>query len=67
MLASLMDVIITEWAQSINLLCGCANPDLDTLRLNPSSLEIPELRLSDSHFTGSTNVIKAFADDNDYA
>ena len=67
MLASCMDVIITEWAQSINLLFGCANTDLDALRLNPSSLKYLSYAFETPILLVATNVVKATIDDSDYA
>ena len=61
-----MDVIITEWAQSINLLTECANPDLDTLLLNLSYLEIPNIRFQTPNLLVATDAVKAPADNSDY-
>ena len=44
MLASFIDVIITEWAQSIYLSLGYTNPDLDAYA-STYSIGIPERHL----------------------
>ena len=67
MLASLMDVIVTEWAQSIYPSLGYTNPDLDVHASTyphwntwKTPFRLPELLVA-------TNAIKAAADDSDYA
>ena len=62
-----MDVIITEWAQSINPLTECANPDLDTKLLNLSSLEYRTYTFQTPNLLIATNAVKAPADNSDYA
>ena len=62
-----MDVIITELAQSINPLTGCANPDLDTKLLHLSSLEYLTYAFQTPNLLVVTNAVKAPADNSDYA
>ena len=66
MLASLMDVTVTEWAQGIYPSLGFTNPDLDTRASTydhwntwKTPFRLPELSVA-------TNAIKAAADDSDY-
>ena len=50
MLASSMDVIVTEWAQGIYPSLGYTNPDLDTYA-STYSIGIPKRHLLDYHVT----------------
>ena len=52
MLASLMDVIVTEWAQSIYPSLGYTNPDLDAYA-STYPVGIPERHLLDYPISGN--------------